>query len=92
MNEPVQDTKPKRGTYRKPGCKEVTTRMPTELATAVREAAKKQGISVNDYIIAVAAQAVRDGRAVDLDVRTEVRRTLQKALARLDGEELPVSA
>lgn len=92
MNEPVEEQKRKRGTYRKPGCKEVTTRMPTELAAAAREAAARQGISVNDYMIALVADAVRDGRAVEIDVRTEVRRTLEKALARLDSEELPVSA
>jgi uncharacterized protein (DUF1778 family) len=92
VNEPVEDQKRKRGTYRKPGCKEVTTRMPNELAAAVRDAAAKQGMSVNDYMIAVAADAVSDGRIVQPDLRAHVRRTLETALARLDAEELPVSA
>ena len=93
MDEPVQHPKRKRGTYRKPGHKEVTTRMPNELAAAVREAAAKQGMSVNDYMIALADEAVRDGRDVSApQVRANVRRTLTAALACLDEEELPVSA
>ena len=85
MDEPVEPPKRKRGTYHKPGHKEVTTRMPIELAAAVRDAAAEQGISVNDYMIRLCDAAVRDG--VDLRVgavRFELRRALQSALARLD--------
>jgi hypothetical protein len=54
-------------------------------------------MSVNSYMIALASEAVADGRAVNPpDIRAQVRRTLQTAfqtaLDRLDDEELPVSA
>lgn len=97
MDEPVEPARRKRPTYKKAGHKEVTTRMPDALAKAVREAAARQGMSVNSYMIALASEAVADGRAVNPpDIRAQVRRTLQTAfqtaLDRLDDEELPVSA
>ncbi len=97
VDGPVEPAKRKRPTYKKAGHKEVTTRMPEALAKAVREAAVKQGMSVNSYMIALASEAVADGRVVNPpDVRARVRRTLQTAfqtaLDRLDDDELPVSA
>ncbi len=95
MDEPVQTPRRKRGTYRKPGHKEVTTRMPIELAAAIRDAAAEEGISVNDYMIRLCDEAMRDGLDISVGaIRVEVRRALQTALARLDGieeEELPTA-
>ncbi|MDQ6727830.1 MAG: hypothetical protein M3066_16945 [Actinomycetota bacterium] len=97
VDEPVEPARRKRPTYKKAGHKEVTTRMPEALAKAVRDAAAKQGMSVNSYMIALASEAVGDARVVSPpDMRAHVRRTLQTAfqtaLDRLDDEELPVSA
>jgi len=97
VDEPVEPASRKRPTYKKAGHKEVTTRMPDALAKAVREAAARQGMSVNSYMIALASEAVADGHVVNPpDIRAQVRRTLQTAfqtaLDRLDDEELPVSA
>jgi len=93
VDEPVEPPRRKRPTYKKAGHKEVTTRMPEALAKAVREAAAKQGMSVNSYMIGLATEAVADGRVVNPpDIRARVRQTLQTALDRLDDEELPVSA
>jgi uncharacterized protein (DUF1778 family) len=90
VDQPVQ----RPTSERRKGRKEVTTRMPAELADGIRDAASKQGLTVNDYIIALASEAVRDGRPVSGPaVRAQVRRTLEAALAALDEEEeLPVSA
>lgn len=66
----------------------MTTRMPIDLAAAVRDAAAEQGITVNDYIIRVCDAAIRDGVDVRVGaVRIEVRSALLSALARLDGIE-----
>lgn len=94
MDEPmVAGQKRKRSTYRKPGCKEVTTRMPIELAAAVRDAAVKQGMTVNDYMITLAHDAVRDDRQLGEAAKSvHLRMVLQRALAQLNEEELPVSA
>lgn len=95
MEELVETPKRKRGTYRRPGHKEVTTRMPVELASAVRAAAAREGISINDYMIRVVDEAVRDGHDLKTGaLRVEMRRALQTALAQLDGlneEELPTA-
>jgi len=88
VDDSAERPKRKRGTYRKPGCKEVTTRMPVELAAAVRQAADLEGVTVNDYMIALVEQAVRDGVDVRVGaIRMEVRHALQRALARLEGIE-----
>ena len=69
--------------------------MPVELASAVRAAAAKEGISINDYMIRVVDEEVRDGHDLQAgELRVEMRRALQTALAQLDGlneEELPTA-
>lgn len=93
-SETVNAAKPKRGRYRKPGHKEVTTRMPVDLVEAVRQAAREQNLSISDYMIAAAERATRSSHDCTADVaRAHARQALQAALAQLEHEEeLPASA
>ena len=60
--------------------KEVTTRMPLELADALKRVAEAQGLTVNAYVVAVLAQAVEH----EGEVRLRVDRTLAAIRAQLD--------
>ncbi len=74
--------------------KEVTTRMPPELADAVRDAAQAQGATVNDYIVglieadlmgSVAERPVVQPQVV-AKARLLVRRALAEALTEMPNE------
>lgn len=83
----------KRPTYRKPGCKEITTRMPVDLANAVREAADANGLSMNEFLVRLVERALA-GEATELAelLASDLRTSLARALALLDREGEPLSA
>lgn len=89
MDEPV---KARRKPYKKPGHKEVTTRMPVELADSLRDTALREEMTVTDFVIALTESAVRDDQLARTVARAFKRRTLEAALARLEDEDMPVSA
>jgi len=74
----------------KAGRKEVTTRMVPELAEAVRHAAVRRGVSVNDFIVQAVEAALRRDPSENNEGLTELARVRarQALLAAID-ELLP---
>ena len=64
--------------------KEVTTRMPPDLADALKRVAEAQGLTVNTYVVAVLAQAVEHEAQVRIDARSRLNETLAAIRAQLD--------
>lgn len=60
--------------------KEVTTRMPLDLADALKRVAEAQGLTVNAYVVAVLAHAVEQ----EGQVRLGLDQTLAALRAQLD--------
>lgn len=86
-----QQTKPRRR-LPKAGRKEVTTRMLPEMAEAIRQAADKRGVTVNDFIVeAVRAELVRSA-IQNGEVHFRVQQALTVALAELLDHEVAISA
>ena len=64
--------------------KEVTTRMPPDLADALKRVAEAQGLTVNAYVVAVLAQAVEHEGQLLIDAGLGLNQTLAAIRAQLD--------